>query len=76
MAETKLIKYPKCKTSDFVTPISYGYPSLEMREQSDLGEIVLGGCSIREEAPDYRCTECQFEWQKGKKKLGQYVDVD
>ena len=65
-----------CKTNEHVTPILFGYPSLEMREQSDLGEIVLGGCSIREEAPDSRCTECQFEWQKGKKKLGQYVDVD
>ena len=76
MAETKLIKCPKCKTSDFVTPISYGYPSSEMWEKRNIGEIVLGGCSIKEEAPDYRCTECQFEWQKGKKKKGKYVDVD
>lgn len=47
-----------------------------MREESDRGEIVLGGCSLRDEAPDYRCIECQFEWQKGKKRKGKYVDVD
>ena len=47
-----------------------------MREESDRREIVLGGCSIREKAPDYCCSKCQFEWQKGKKKEGKYVDVD
>ena len=59
-----------------MTPISYGYPSTEMWGKENIGEIVLGGCSITEDAPDYRCTECQFEWQKGKKKKGKYVDVD
>lgn len=67
---------PKCKNNDFVIPIAYGYPSFEMREESDSGKIVLGGCSIRFKAPDYRCTACQFEWQKGKKREGKYVDVD
>ena len=72
----KTINCPKCKTSHFVTPISYGYPSTEMWGKENIGEIVLGGCSITEDAPDYRCTECQFEWQKGKKKKGKYVDID
>ena len=76
MAIKKIINCPKCKTSDFVTPISYGYPSTIMWEHENIGEIILGGCSITEEAPDYRCTECQFEWQKGKKKKGKYVDID
>lgn len=76
MTETKFVKCPKCNMADFVNEIAYGYPSPEMRKQSDLGEIVVGGCSIREEAPDYRCIECQFEWQKGKKRKGKYVDTD
>ena len=70
------IKCPKCKSSDYVTQIAYGYPSPEMWEKEAMGEIVLGGCGVSTEAPDYQCTKCQYEWKRGKRKEGKYINVD
>jgi hypothetical protein len=70
------VKCPKCRMSDAVVPIMYGYPSHEAWEKRDRGELALGGCTVEEKAPDYRCTECQYEWQKGKRKYGSYIEPD
>jgi hypothetical protein len=40
------------------TPIVYGYPSIEMFESADRGEIRLGGCVIGDESPEFECPEC------------------
>ena len=41
-----------------------GYPTFEMGEAADRGEIRLGGCVIGPESPDYQCLRCnaQLPW--------------
>jgi hypothetical protein len=38
--------------------IAYGYPSPEMMDAAERGEIELGGCIIEEGAPGRRCRRC------------------
>ena len=40
-------KCPDCKVGKLI-PIVYGMPGRELMEQSGLGEIELGGCSVTE----------------------------
>ena len=54
-------KCPKCN-SDNVVPIAFGYPSPEMMEEAESGEIVLGGCCIEENDPEWHCKDCDHEW--------------
>ncbi len=39
-----------------------------------MGKIVLDGCSIKFEAPNYRCVNYNYEWKRGKPKNGNNVD--
>ncbi len=55
---------PVCFSLDTI-PIIYGYPSHEMFEKSEAGEIHLGGCEIMEDAPDRYCKACGSEWKPG-----------
>ena len=48
---------PACGSTDAVR-IEYGYPSFEMGQAADRGEIVLGGCVVGPESPDYECRNC------------------
>lgn len=54
-------------------PIVYGYPSLEMFESAERGEIRLGGCVIGDESPELECPECRAPLPWGTKG-GQRVD--
>jgi len=54
-------KCPKCE-SPKVLPISYGYPSHEALKDALEGKIALGGCSIVDGAPTWRCDECDHKW--------------
>jgi hypothetical protein len=47
---------PKCE-GDLVS-IVYGYPSQEMVESADRGEILLGGCFVSDNDPQFRCKNC------------------
>ena len=42
--------------------IAYGYPSPEMWESMERGEIVLGGCVISSESPAWHCRQCEHDW--------------
>ncbi len=55
---------PECLSRDSILKIQYGLPENEMIDQADKGKIVLGGCSISDENPDYQCRECEHEWNK------------
>lgn len=57
-------KRPPCLNcgSSNVARIVFGYPVLETMEASDRGDIVLGGCSVTEDDPEWRCQDCQHEW--------------
>jgi DNA-directed RNA polymerase subunit RPC12/RpoP len=52
---------PKCG-SENVKRIIYGYPSPETVEDFYAGRVVLGGCMICPDYPDYRCANCGHEW--------------
>ncbi len=47
---------PVCKGK--VLPIIYGFPTEEMGEKARNGEVILGGCIIREFSPDWSCPTC------------------
>ena len=34
-------------------PAAYGYPEVELSEAARRGEVVLGGCLVGPESPDY-----------------------
>ena len=53
-------KCPKC-ASDNVVPIIYGLPAGELFEQSDRGEIKLGGCMILPEK--WHCKDCGHDFK-------------
>lgn len=49
---------PNCDVG-ILRPIIYGLVRRgELREKADRGEIVLGGCQVGENAPDWACLEC------------------
>ena len=61
-------KCPSCKVSKLI-PIVYGLPLRELMEQSERGEIELGGCSVTEVhdselgfisgEPELYCPKCE-----------------
>ena len=55
-------KCPKCSSKDSVVRIAYGLPGNEMRKESVEGKIVLGGCIVKEDAPDWYCKECDNDF--------------
>ena len=55
-------KCPHCGGK--VVRIIYGEPSAETIEKVERGDIVLGGCCIYEESPDWECLDCQQQFQK------------
>ena len=52
---------PKCGSSS-VGGILYGEPSIKGMEAVKRGEVVLGGCEIRENSPRFSCKNCKYEW--------------
>lgn len=53
---------PKCGERSGVEIIC-GYPTVDLFERAELGEIFLGGCVLTEDQPDRHCTACEHEWQ-------------
>jgi len=49
---------PNCN-SHYLQAICYGYPGDEMSASYIRGEIMLGGCCISGNDPQWHCTECQ-----------------
>jgi hypothetical protein len=47
-----------------VAYIQYGLPSdlKALEPDLDAGHIVLGGCTVGEDFPQWRCLECRHEW--------------
>ena len=55
---------PECFSKKSIAKIQYGYPGVEMIEQAEKEEIILGGCSVTDDDPDYHCNNCEYEWKK------------
>ena len=53
----KSVSAPKCEKCGATTiPIVYGYPSGSMFRDAALGKIVLGGCVIFGNDPQWTCS--------------------
>ncbi|MFB3918366.1 MAG: hypothetical protein ACE14M_16675 [Terriglobales bacterium] len=48
---------PECGYDDQVVPIIYGEPDRELIEESQRGEVALGGC-ITDASPAWYCKGC------------------
>lgn len=53
--EGGIIRCPKGNHTDSILEIIYGMPSEELFLQADSGLVVLGGCIIEENSPNYFC---------------------
>ena len=58
----KVTPCPKCKSKKTV-PIVYGMPSLEMSKEEKAGRLILGGCVMNFDNPEWRCKKCEYEWK-------------
>jgi hypothetical protein len=64
MASTATRRRPKrpicpfCGYDDQVVPIMYGLPGPELIEQSQRGDVALGGCCIGPDSHNWYCKGC------------------
>ena len=54
-------KCPKCG-SENIASIVFGFPSPEMIEELNSDKIVLGGCCVTEDDPEWHCKDCEHDW--------------
>lgn len=59
-------KCPKC--GEQLVEIVYGRPGPELFEASERGEVILGGCLISGDGPEYRCKKCRLDYSRDLKK--------
>ncbi|HEX6655594.1 MAG TPA: hypothetical protein VF153_05215 [Candidatus Limnocylindria bacterium] len=54
------MRFPPCPScgADDVVEIIYGLPDLELWERKLRGEVVLGGCVVGPESPEFECRNC------------------
>ena len=53
---------PLCGKKDMVIPIFYGYTSIVAMELWKKGKIKLGGCIICNNAPEFHCKRCKYDF--------------
>jgi hypothetical protein len=54
---------PTCKKSKLV-PIVYGLPGMELRRDSEMGLVSLGGCVVRGNDPELECLSCEARFMR------------
>ena len=59
-------KCPKCGKE--LIEIIYGMPGSELFEAAERGEVILGGCMVFEDQPEYRCKDCGIDYSRDLKK--------
>lgn len=52
----------ECDSED-VIPIAYGKPGRSLASAAERGEVILGGCMISEDSPNWHCKACGAEWE-------------
>ena len=50
---------PECKSNKDVVEIVYGLPDAKVEELSQNGKVMLGGCTIAPQSPQYHCKKCK-----------------
>jgi hypothetical protein len=60
-SKRKPTKCPACSSSR-IAKILYGMPDFSSKLERDLGagRIILGGCCISDDDPEWQCTDCQM----------------
>jgi hypothetical protein len=61
MASTDACRLPGVPPQSRVTFVN-GMPGLELAEATERGQVVIGGCVIFDDQPDYRCGSCGHGW--------------
>lgn len=63
-------KCPSCG-SNKIANIQFGYPAFSSKLESDIneGKIVLAGCCISLDDPEWQCSNCHAEYFKKKSKI-------
>ena len=56
---------PQCG-SNRVVRIVYGLPGPELMHKAQAGEVVLGGCCITANDPQWQCQDCRHRWRSTK----------
>ena len=64
--EFNMRKCPRC--GEELLEIIYGMPGSELFEASERGEVILGGCEVFEDGPDYHCKKCNLDYSRDLKK--------
>ena len=59
-------KCPKC--GENLIEIIYGMPGSELFEAEERGEVILGGCEVSDDQPEYRCKNCDVDYSRDLKK--------
>ena len=57
----KRLSCPSCG-KDNLLPIVYGLPGQELLKTSARREVLLGGCIIDSNSPEWQCVECGHAW--------------
>jgi len=53
-----------CNAVGTIRRILYGYPTQEMANNLD---VVLGGCCVTDNDPQYACTSCHWKYNRSQK---------
>ena len=66
-----IIEHPRCPScgSDSSAKILYGRVRItkQVREDLEAGHVVLGGCVVPKDTPQWHCLGCGKEWQRDSK---------
>lgn len=60
---------PKCRRSDSVVPIVYGYPTPELERAAKRGEVDHWGCMIGGLDPLLACRRCRIRFEFARPEL-------
>lgn len=57
---------PNCGERNMIASIQYGFPVLDEKLNRDLndGRVVLGGCEIYPDQPEFECSQCKHRWSR------------
>lgn len=56
-------KCPQCQSKN-VVEILYGMPTKEAFDDAEEGKLLIGGCCISEDSPEWYCNDCEHEFGK------------
>ncbi len=55
------VECPSCGSPE-VAQIVFGYPTEETLDAGARGSVVLGGCIVSDNDPEWHCKACDHEW--------------